>query len=166
MEKKKGFQTGGKRFPRYFIISWVCFVRNVQKKPTLTCSRDSLEAVWDGFPVSSNHKSHCFRPQGTESGPAWRSPTWWLQTTTERQRQREGGKEWGRGRERGRVKEFWLYFYGNNTAMFVEDFWTSYFMHDLQRNVHPFLMLTRNTFTYGIQGPSYIHAVIISAVTD
>lgn len=61
----------------------------VSEGATLTCSPDSLEAVWDGFPVSNNHKSHCFRPRGTESGPAWRSPTWWLQTTTERDRQME-----------------------------------------------------------------------------
>lgn len=139
---KKGFQTRGKRFSRYAIISWTRFVWNVQKKLTLTCSRDSLEAVWDDFPVSSNHKSHCFRPRGTEFGPAWRSPTWWLQTTTERDK-RETEKKSGKEGERGEgLRSFDLRWssisYGNNTAMFVEAFWTSHSMHNLQRNAHAF----------------------------
>lgn len=66
---------------------------------TLTCSPDSLEAVWDGFLVSSNHKSHCFPPRGTESDPAWRSPTWWRQTTTDRDGQKGVGKRERKGGE-------------------------------------------------------------------
>ncbi len=120
------------------------------KESALTCSPDSLEAAWDGFLVSNNHKSRCFQPLGMESGPAWRSPTWWLQTTTERGRGKEGEGE--RERERERVTQFWIpldftHFaalysninlhwsnisYGNNTAMFVETFWTSCFKHNLQ----------------------------------
>lgn len=67
-----------------FIISKVFLSR------ILTCCPDSLEAAWDGFLVSNNHKSHYFRPQGMVSGPEWRFPTWWLQMTTKSEHEKDG----------------------------------------------------------------------------
>lgn len=71
---------------------------------------------------------------------------------TERRRKGVGGEK------------IWL---GNNRAVFVEDFWTSYFMHDFQRNVNLLECLHWIlSHMHGILGPSYIHAMIISAGTD
>lgn len=77
-------QMGEKSFVNQTFLRPIVTVMKVQE--TLTCSQDSLEAVWDGFPASSNHKSHCFPPPDMESGPEWQSPTWWPRTTTEKNR--------------------------------------------------------------------------------